>query len=73
MAYEFELNSRIESMKQQTSTQLEGMREDRRDNRVDMQAMHQKQMIDKKTEGNSLKNFESSGNDTITGGAGLTT
>jgi hypothetical protein len=71
MAYEFELNSKIESMKQQTSTQLEGMREDRRDNRVDMQAMHQKQMIDKKTEGNSLKNFESSSNDTITGGAGL--
>ena len=69
MAYEFELNSKIEMMKQQTSTQLEGMREDRRDNRVDMQATHQKQMIDKKSGGIPLKNFESSGNDNITGGA----
>ena len=69
MAYEFELNSKIEMMKQQTSTQLEGMREDRRDNRVDMQATHQKQMIDKKSGGIPLKNFESSGNDNITGGS----
>jgi len=71
MAYEFELNSKIEMMKQQTSTQLEGMREDRRDNRVDMQAAHQKQMIDRKSGGIPLKSFESSGNDNITGDAGM--
>jgi len=71
MAYEFELNSKIEMMKQQTSTQLEGMREDRRDNRVDMQAAHQKQMIDRKSGGVPLKSFESSGNDNITGDAGM--
>jgi len=71
MAYEFELESKIESVKQNTNNQLEGMREDRRDRRVDIQAAHQKQMIDKRSEGNSLKRFESSGNDNITGNAGL--
>jgi len=71
MAYEFELESKIESAKQKTNNQLEGMREDRRDNRVDMQAAHQKQMVDRRSEGNSLKRFESSGNDNITGNAGL--
>jgi hypothetical protein len=71
MAYEFELNSKIEMMKQQTSTRLEGMREDRRDQRVDMQAAHQKQMIDRKSGGIPLKGFESSGNDNITGDAGM--
>ena len=58
-------------MKQQTNSQLEGVREDRRDKRVDMQAMHQKQMIDQRSKDNSLKNFESSGNDILTGDAGL--
>ena len=71
MAYEFELESKIESMKQQTNSQLEGVREDRRDKRVDMQAMHQKQMIDQRSKDNSLKNFESSGNDILTGDANL--
>jgi hypothetical protein len=36
-----------------------------------MQAAHQKQMIDRRSEANSLKRFESSGNDNITGDAGL--
>jgi hypothetical protein len=71
MAYEFELESKMESAKQKTNNQLEGMKEDRRDKRVDMQAAHQKQMIDRRSEANSLKRFESSGNDNITGDAGL--
>ena len=71
MAYEFELESKLETIKQQTNNNMEGMREDRRDRRVDMQAMHQKQMIDQKSKDNSLKNFESSGNDILTGGASI--
>tara|TARA_R100001443_G_scaffold2446_5_gene8220 strand:+ start:277 stop:2667 length:2391 start_codon:yes stop_codon:yes gene_type:complete len=71
MQFEFELNSQLEGMKQQNNNQMEGMREDRRDQRVDRQAGHQMQMIDKRKEGESLKKFESSGNDILTGGAGM--
>ena len=71
MAYEFELESKLETIKQQTNNSIENMREDRRDDRVDKQAMHQKQMIDQRSKDNSLKNFESSGNDILTGGAGI--
>ncbi len=71
MQFEFELSSQLEGMKQQTNTQLETTRENRRDNRVNMQAEHQKEMVDKRTGGDSLKNFESSGNDIVTGSANM--
>jgi hypothetical protein len=71
MQYEFELNSQIEGMKSDTASRMETVREDRRDARVDQQAAHQKEMIDQRTEGKSLKNFESSGNDILTGGANM--
>ena len=71
MAYEFELESKLEAIKQQTNNEQENNREDRRDRRVDMQASHQKEMINQRSGGNSLKNFESSGNDTITGSANM--
>jgi len=71
MAYEFELDAKLQMMKQQVNTQLEVARENRKDDRIDKQAVHQKQMIDKRTEGSSLKNFESSSNDTITGDANV--
>jgi hypothetical protein len=75
MEFEFKLNSELEGMKQKTSTRLESQREDRRDKRVDMQAMHQKEMIQQrsseKSEGDSAKKFESSGNDIITGGSNM--
>ena len=71
MQFEFELNSQLEGMKQQNNNQMEGVREDRRDQRVDQQADRQMQMIDKRKEGESLKKFESSGNDILTGGAGM--
>ena len=73
MAYEFELNSKLEMMKQQTTVNIEDKREDRRDQRVNMQALHQKEMINKRSGGDSTENFESSGNDIITGNAGLET
>ena len=47
------------------------MREDRKDQRVDRQAAHQKDMIEQRKQGDSLNKFESSGNDIITGGAGI--
>jgi hypothetical protein len=69
MAYEFDLNTKLEDMKTRVNNQMENMREDRRDQRVDKQAMHQKEMIDKRKGGETFKKFESSGNDLITGGA----
>ena len=71
MKYEFELNSQLEGMKNQVNSKLESERENRRDARVDRQASHQKQMIDQRKEGESVKKFESSGNDIVTGGAGI--
>ena len=71
MQFEFELNSQLEAMKRENNNQMEGMREDRRDARVDRQAEHQRGMIEQRNQGDSLNNFESSGNDILTGDAGL--
>jgi len=65
MAYEYELQTKLEMMKQNSLVQLESVREDRRDDRVDLQAAHQKQMIDRKSGGIPLKEFQSIGNDNI--------
>ena len=71
MAYEFELNSKLKGMERDVAGRLEQVREDRKDQRVDRQAMHQKEMIDQRSTGDSLKKFESSGNDIVTGDAGI--
>ena len=71
MAYEFELNSKLKGMEREITTRNETMREDRKDDRVDRQAAHQKEMIEQRSRGDSLKKFESSGNDIVTGDAGL--
>jgi hypothetical protein len=71
MQYEFQLNTRLEGMKKEAADKMEALREDRKDARVDRQAGHQKEMITQRSEGDSLKKFESSGNDIVTGDAGL--
>ena len=71
MQFEFDLNSRIKSMEREITERNEAKREDRKDQRVDRQAAHQKQMIDQRSGGQSLKSFESAGNDILTGGANL--
>ena len=71
MQFEFELNSQLEGMKQETDKEKENKREDRKDLRVDRQAEHQKNMIEQRKQGDTVKKFESSGNDIITGGAGM--
>ena len=55
----------------QTDNLLEMQKEDRKDNRLDMQTQGQMQMIQQRKQGDSLNKFESSGNDIITGDAGL--
>ena len=71
MQYEFQLNTKLEGMKNEVANKMEALREDRKDARVDRQAGHQKEMITQRSEGSSLKKFESSGNDIVTGDAGL--
>jgi hypothetical protein len=71
MQYEFQLNTKLEGMKKEAADKMEALREDRKDARVDRQAGHQKEMITQRSEGDSLKKFESSGNDIVTGDAGL--
>jgi hypothetical protein len=71
MQYEFELNSQLKQMERETKMSDEKMREDRKDQRVNMQADRQKEMIEQRKQGDSLNNFESSGNDILTGNAGF--
>ena len=71
MAYEFELNSKLKGMEREVAGKMEQVREDRKDQRVDRQASHQKEMINQRKQGDSVNKFESSGNDIITGGVDL--
>tara|TARA_B100001113_G_scaffold347219_1_gene339299 strand:- start:1097 stop:3493 length:2397 start_codon:yes stop_codon:yes gene_type:complete len=71
MAYEFELNSKIKNMENSTKSMIEAERENRKDQRVDRQAMHQKDMAAERKRGETFNKFESSGNDIVTGGAGI--
>ena len=71
MILEFQLNSQLKGAEREINRENETMRENRRDQRVDRQAAHQKQMINQRNQGDSINNFESSGNDILTGEAGL--
>ena len=71
MQFEFELNKQLEGMKSQTDDDKEEERENRKDLRVDRQAKHQMNMIEQRKQGDADKKFESSGNDILTGGAGI--
>jgi len=71
MNHEFSLNSQLKQVEASMLNSKQSVAEDRKDARVDRQAMHQKEMIDQRSSGSSLKKFESSGNDIITGGAGI--
>jgi hypothetical protein len=71
MNHEFSLNAQIKQAEASMLNSKESIREDRKDARVDRQAMHQKQMIEQRSSGSSLKKFESSGNDILTGGANM--
>ena len=71
MILEWELNSKIKSEERETANKMESIREDRKDQRVDRQASHQKEMIEQRKGGEQPKKFESSGNDIITGNAGI--
>tara|TARA_R110001583_G_scaffold57672_2_gene172474 strand:- start:2582 stop:4960 length:2379 start_codon:yes stop_codon:yes gene_type:complete len=70
MVLEFELNNKLKGQDEKLSKEMDSMKEDRKDQRSDKEAMHKARLEDKK-QGGLVNNFESSGNDIITGGAGL--
>ena len=71
MQFEFELNSQSKQMELQVKRADDSVKEDRKDQRVDRQASHQRDMIEQRKQGDSAKKFESSGNDILTGGANM--
>tara|TARA_R100001230_G_C5651091_1_gene156247 strand:- start:115 stop:1149 length:1035 start_codon:yes stop_codon:yes gene_type:complete len=71
MQFEFDLNAKLEAMRNSSSDEKENKKEDRKDARVDRQAQHQMNMIEQRKQGDSLNKFESSGNDILSGGAGI--
>ena len=71
MQFEFDLNAKLEAMRNNSSDEKENKKEDRKDARVDRQAQHQMNMIEQRKQGDSLNKFESSGNDILSGGANM--
>tara|TARA_R110002020_G_scaffold94495_2_gene227297 strand:+ start:5 stop:1132 length:1128 start_codon:yes stop_codon:yes gene_type:complete len=71
MAYEFQLNARLRDVEADVSASKEMVKEDRKDQRVDKEAEHKYKLQEQKSKGDSLKTFESSGNDILTGGANM--
>ena len=71
MAYEFHLNSQMKVYETQSNHELEAMREGKKDNREKMKLKNQRKIESQRNSAKSVKRFESSGNDIITGGAGI--
>ena len=71
MAFEFELNAKLRNMEARVSAEKDMVKEDRKDQRVDKEAENKYKLQEQKSRGDSLKSFESSGNDILTGGANM--
>ena len=71
MDHEFELNMKLRELDKQAMQQEGSMKEDRKDQRTKLQATQQSQLIDQRKTGSPPKNFESAGNDVLTGNFGL--
>jgi hypothetical protein len=71
MDHEFELNLKLRELDLQAAREDGGMKEDRKDQRTKIQAGQQSQLIDQRKTGGPPKDFESSGNDVLTGNFGL--
>jgi len=71
MALEFQYNMQLKNAEVESLKQRELQKEDRKDERTKIQASQQSELIDQRKTGASPKNFESAGNDTISGGFDL--
>tara|TARA_R110002126_G_scaffold48003_1_gene134096 strand:- start:1329 stop:3746 length:2418 start_codon:yes stop_codon:yes gene_type:complete len=71
MALEFQYNMQLRSMETENLKGKEKEKEDRKDERTKIQASQQSELIDQRKSGKAPKNFESAGNDTMSGGFDL--
>ena len=71
MQLEFEMNMRLKGIEVQGKKTEIKEKEDRKDERTKLQATQQSELIDQRQNNKPPKDFESSGNDTLTGGMGL--
>lgn len=67
MQFEFDLNMRLKNAEAEVYKQKESFKEDRKDQRAKMQASQQSELIDQRMTGSGPKDFESAGNDIISG------
>ena len=71
MMLEFQMNMELRQMELETVSAKETEKEDRKDERTKIQASQQSELIEQRTNKSAPKNFESSGNDVMTGGFNL--
>ena len=67
MEQEFRYNMQLRQMDMETVMKREGRKEDRKDKRTKIQATQQSELIDQRKNEKPPKNFESSGNDIVSG------
>ena len=68
MALEFQYNMQLKGVESQGLQQRDAEKEDRRDKRTKIQASQQSELIEQRKSNKPAKNFESSGNDLMSGG-----
>ena len=73
MELEFSYNMRLKGLEVDTLKSRDKEKEDRKDKRTKIQATQQSEMIDQRDKDKPPKNFESSGNDILSGDFGLGT
>ena len=71
MALEFQYNMQLKGIEVDGMKEREKQKEDRKDERTKIQATQQSEMIEQRNSGKPPKNFESAGNDTLSGGFDL--
>jgi hypothetical protein len=67
MQQEFQYNMQLKQLETRAKTESQLLMENRNDSRTKMQATHQSELLDQKTNSKPPKNFESSGNDILGG------
>jgi len=71
MQLEFQMNMQLKNLEVDGMKQREKEKEDRKDERTKIQATQQSEMIEQRNSGKPPKNFESAGNDILSGGFDL--
>jgi len=71
MALEFQYNMQLKGIEVEGMKSREKEKEDRKDERTKIQATQQSEMIEQRKTGKAPKNFESAGNDILSGGFDL--